>query len=123
MQDLFFREVKINQQALMKTSKQLRLKERSLRQVEVAIAKFKDRAKMSLNGDSAKASIEYQEYLVRLTEACDLAPVIISSSKPERLEGLGHVLHFSLQATGSTEQFGDYSTDSIKPTRCIVCPM
>lgn len=106
VQDFFFREQKLNQKALTKATKQLRLKERSLRRMEVAIEKFKDRSKMSLNGDAAKASIEYQEYLVRLTDACSLSSVMVGSSQPERVEELGHVLHFSIQATGTTEQFG-----------------
>ncbi len=84
----------------------MRLKELAARQATAITRNFQERIKLNFESDLAKARLTYQEYLLRLTEACALGSVMISSSQPERLEELGHVLHFSVQAIGTTEQIG-----------------
>ncbi len=101
-----FGQLETNQQLLQKLAGQLRIKERALHKAQSTLDQFAGRAKLNFESDVAKARLSYQEYLLRLTEACGLSSVMISNSQPERVETLGSVLHFSLQATGTTDQFG-----------------
>ena len=106
MYQLFFHQLDSQRQALVKVSRQLTVKEKALHQAKLTVRKFEQRAKLNFETDIAKARLSYQEYLLRLSDACALNSVMISSSQPERLDELGHILNFSVQATGTTEQFG-----------------
>lgn len=103
---LLFKQCESNRQALRKISQQLRTKELALRQAEATAKRFEQRLQLNFEPDHAKAQVLYQEFLVRLSDACDLKSVMINCSQPERLEELGFILHYSLQSTGTTEQFG-----------------
>ena len=115
---LFFQQCESNRRTLKEISQQLRTKELALRQAEATTNRYEQRAKLNFESDQAKAQVMYQEYLVRLTDACTLNSVMINCSQPERVEELGYVLHFSLQTTGTTDQFGRlidgfYKTDAL----------
>lgn len=103
---LFFQQLEQNQQQLTTVSRQLRIKELALRQAEATTRKFLERAQLNFEPDVARARLGYQEYLLRLSDACALNSVMVSSAQPERLDELGFIVHFSIQATGTTEQFG-----------------
>lgn len=104
--NLIWGKVVRQREQLAVVERQLQAKQLELRKSQVACERFEEQQKRSLHAEPSKAQLAYQEYLVRLTSQCDLKSVVISSGQPERVEGVGHKLHFSVQGEGMTRDIG-----------------
>lgn len=90
----------------------------ALRKTEAECDRFARRLAFGLPVDPAKATVVYQEYLLRLADVCELKSVVISNSQPEHNEPLGFLLNFSMQGSGPTAGIGRfidgfYKTDTL----------
>ena len=104
--DLLLGEAAAQKVTLNRTANALAQKQLELRRCELVASKIDAGREQSLHTDPAKAQVHYQEFLVQLTEACKLTSVVISNAEPEAIDGLGHILPFSVQGSGETAQIG-----------------
>jgi hypothetical protein len=106
--DWFYGELIERQRTLKKLSQQVNEKQLELRRAKLTCDTFNANLAKSLSADPANAQVTYQEYLIHASESCQLADVLVSSSQPEPVEGLGSILHFSIQGSGETEKIGKF---------------
>ena len=104
--DLLVGEAAAQKVAMNRTANALAQKQLELRKCEAVAETLQAGRKQSLHADPAKAQVHYQEFLVQLAEACKLNSVVISNAEPEAIDGLGHILPFSIQGSGETSQIG-----------------
>jgi len=82
-----------------------------LRRAEKAAGKLKSWQERALPSDPAAARSEYQAWLLELVGRTELAGPSVSSGEPALRGGLYYTINFSLQATGTLDQWTRFLFD------------